>query len=106
VYLTHFFGYNCRRLLFLSLGDLRLANDDLDGAINAYHQAFEAVLLRGGMIETQNFWSYFSDSVGDLIAQMVSNNDTDMDIPPNYAIERTNILLGVERGIGINTKEM
>ena len=87
-----------RRILLLSLGDLRLAFDDTVGAMEAYNQALQAVLLKGGMVEKQQFWSYFPMSVGDFIAQIVSSNEVtdNLDISFDYAAARINMLLSVE----------
>jgi hypothetical protein len=86
-----------RRLLYLSLGDLRLALNDVKGAKQSYSQALEAVLLKGGMVEKQSFWNYFTDSVGDYLSQVLSpNKDWDV-LRNNYATTRMNILLSVEK---------
>lgn len=86
------------RLLFLSLGDLRLAMNDIDGAVGAYEKSLNSVLLKGGMVEKQSFWSYFQDSVGDFLAEVVPREGSDIAISPNYAATRRSLLLGIEKG--------
>ena len=88
------------RLLLVSLGDLRLVTNNLKGAMNAYQRAFHAVLLKGGMVEEQSFWSYFQDSVGDFISQALPSQ-TDLkgsDILSNYTAVRMKMLLNVRTG--------
>ncbi|KAL3802611.1 hypothetical protein HJC23_011935 [Cyclotella cryptica] len=92
-----------RRHLFLCLGDIKLAANELKSANQAYLHAFRAVLEKGGMVEKRNFWTYIHDSVGVFIAQAVSStqersSDLARAISPNYATIRMKMLLRIEKG--------
>jgi len=90
-----------RRLLYVTLGDLRLAAKETKAAYSAYVHALNAVRQKGGAVETSNFLQSFEDSVGDFIGQVVSNKSHSSGlafaIPNNYSTVRVSLILHAER---------
>jgi len=90
-----------RRLLYATLGDLRLAAKETKAAYSAYVHALKAVRQKGGAVETNNFLQSFLDSVGDFIGQVVNNishsSGLALAIPDNYSEVRINLILHAEK---------
>lgn len=94
-----------RRMLYVNLGDLRLAVKETKAAYSAYVHALKAVRQHGGAVDKDNFLQLFEDSVGDFIGQVVANNNRSSDlalaIPNNYAKIRVILILHAEKDDGI-----
>eukprot|EP00984_Skeletonema_dohrnii_P007704 scaffold2825_cov97-Skeletonema_dohrnii-CCMP3373.AAC.2 len=90
-----------RRLLYVTLGDLRLAAKETKAAYSAYIHALNAVRQKGGAVETSNFLQSFEDAVGDFIGQVISNKShrsgLAFAIPNNYSTVRVSLILHAER---------
>eukprot|EP00984_Skeletonema_dohrnii_P029774 scaffold20653_cov69-Skeletonema_dohrnii-CCMP3373.AAC.2 len=90
-----------RRLLYVTLGDLRLAAKETKAAYSAYIHALNAVRQKGGAVETSNFLQSFEDAVGDFIGQVISNKSHSSGlafaIPINYSTVRVSLILHAER---------
>ena len=89
-----------RRRLYANLGDLKLALSEPEGAYQAYVLALKAVNQKGGAIDEKHFLGNFEeDSVGDFIAQVLTNRSESSDIalaiPSNYAEIRVGMLLRI-----------
>jgi len=90
-----------RRLLYVTLGDLRLAAKETKAAYSAYVHALNSVRQKGGAIETSNFLQSFEDAVGDFIGQVISDKSHSsglaLAIPNNYSTVRVSLILHAER---------
>ncbi len=90
-----------RRLLYTTLGDLRLAAKETKAAYSAYVHALKAVRQKGGAVETNNFLQSFEDSVGDFIGEVVNNKSHSsglaLAIPNNYSEVRISLILHAEK---------
>lgn len=91
-----------KRMLYVTLGDLRLASKEPKAAYSAYVHALKAVRQKGGAVETSTFLQSFDeDSVGDFIGQVVSNkshsSELALAIPNNYSQIRISLILHAEK---------
>ncbi|KAL7499215.1 hypothetical protein ACHAWT_006809 [Skeletonema menzelii] len=90
-----------QRMLFVTLGDLKLAVNETKAAYSAYVHALNAVRQKGGAVETNDFLqSFVEDSVGDFIGQVVDNqyhsSGLSFAIPVNYSQLRISLILHAE----------
>ena len=91
-----------QRMLFVTLGDLKLAAKETQAAYSAYIHARNVVRQRGGAVETTGFLQSFEDSVGDFIAKVLTNtshslSDLAQAIPNNYSQARISLILHAEK---------
>lgn len=90
-----------KRMLYVTLGDLKLAAKESKAAYSAYIHALKAVRQKGGALEKNNFLQSFEDSVGDFIGQVVSSKSHSSElafaIPKNYSQIRISLILHAEK---------
>ncbi len=99
-----------KRMLYVTLGDLKLALKEPKAAYSAYVHALKAVRQKGGAVETRSFFQSFEeDSVGDFIGQVVSSkshsSELALAIPNNYSQIRISLILHAEKDDAFGTWE-
>lgn len=96
-----------KRMLYVALGDLKLAAKERKAAYNAYVHALKAVRQQGGAVEISTFLQSFEDSVGDFIGQVVSSKSHSSElafaVPNNYSQIRISLILHAEKDDAFGT---